>query len=146
MKEFIRITGILLIVIASSCNKDKAAIKDIDGRWYEYESSIVVKDSVIESIDRLYYSGAFYFYRCNPKKEDFCDLLIQYIPSDTVHIDFLYGFSIKDKGDSLLIREGKKETDFVNRFKLISLENDQFILGKSSHKDTLERRTFIRVK
>lgn len=146
MKYFWIVISIVAIAILLSCNKDKAAAKDIDGEWYEAESKIMVGESMINTVPKLYNAGTFYFYRCNLKKEDYCDLLIQLnSPEDSIYINYPFGFQIKDDADSLLIKEGSYDTSFVNRFKLESIGKDFFVLEKAINGDTFLKRVFVRL-
>src|SRR5690606_28742336 len=131
-------------VLVVSCNKDKKASKEIDGQWKEIRSEIIAGDSVLEcEIDRLYMRGVFYFYTCNSKKEAYCDLLIKYYSEeDTAFIDFPYEFIIKDKVDSLLIKEGVIDTADVNRFKIESIGENDLVLRQEISGDTAYQRIF----
>lgn len=139
---------LLTAVLVVSCNKDKKAIKEIDGQWKEIRSEIIAGESVLESeIDPLYMGGDFYFYTCNSEKEAYCDLLIKYYSEeDTAFIDFPYEFIIKDKVDSLLIKEGVIDTAYVNRFKIESIGENDLVLRQEISGDTAYQRIFSRIE
>lgn len=139
---------LLTAVLVVSCNKDKKAIKEIDGQWKEIRSEIIAGEFVLESeIDPLYMGGDFYFYTCNSKKEAYCDLLIKYYSEeDTAFVDFPYEFIIKDKVDSLLIKEGVIDTAYVNRFKIESIGENDLVLRQEISGDTAYQRVFSRIE
>jgi len=147
MKYFWIVFSIGALTILFSCNKDKAASKKIDGKWIEAESNVMVGNKVVETVPRLYDGGAFHFYKCNLKKEDYCDLLIQVKNSeDSIHISYPFVYQIKDKSDSLLIKEGPADSSYyINRFKLESLGKDFFVLEKALNGDTFIKRVFVRL-
>ncbi len=147
MKYFLIVFSISAIVVLFSCNKDKAAAKDIDGDWLESESKMMVGDSAISNISKLYDGGQFHFYSCNLKKEDYCDLLIQVKDSeDSIHISYPFVYQIKDDADSLLIKEGPADSSYyINRFRLESLGKDFLVLEKALGGDTFLKRVFVRM-
>lgn len=147
MKYFLIVFSISAITLLLSCNKDKAAAKKIDGKWIEAESKIMVGNKVIETVPKLYEGGAFNFYNCNLKKNEYCDLLIQVKNSeDSIHISYPFVYQIKDDADSLLIKEGPAHSSYyISRFKLESLGKDFFVLEKAMKGDTFLKRVFVRL-
>lgn len=136
----------LIVLLASSCNKDKKAAKELDGKWREVRSEVRAGDVLLQTVEPLYLGGDFYFYRCDLKKQSYCDLLIQlYHPEDTTYTSFPYYFQVKDKADSLIIKEGYLDSAFLNRFKIQVLEENEFILQQTINGDTLYERVFSRV-
>jgi hypothetical protein len=143
---FIMLSLPFLIFGLGACNKDNKAAKELDGHWRETLTERVINGNPQGIISPLYEGGDWYLYRCKVSSEIWCDALIQYYSQvDTAWINYPYFFQIKDKADSLLIREGESDTSRVLRFKLAELEDGMFTLEQTTG-DTLLRRVFTRVE
>jgi hypothetical protein len=129
-----------------ACNKDNSAAKKLDGQWKETLAEREINGSLQGVVAPLYEGGDWYIYRCKVSSKTWCDVLIQYYSvTDTAWVSYPYSYQVKDKGDSLLIKEGAVDTAFVNRFKLAKLEENSFTLEQTKG-DTLLRRVFTRAE
>ena len=113
MKKFAIATGALLIGVfaLTSCNKNQAVVKDLEGTWNVTEETY---DGV--PADPEMYEGTTYtFEKCKVKKED-CPGTISYVDplKGTQTTDFTY--SITDKGEKI--------TFMINYFGIVETTAD----------------------
>jgi hypothetical protein len=103
MKKILLLLTVCLVAVA--CNKNKQAVKKLDGEWKA--NSILVKASFGEiegSFDILAIdpsaSATLVFEECNIKNGEYCDGNLEFVTSDsTISDDFL--FTVIDDGTKI---------------------------------------------